>query len=182
MSQQRRAHASVPGDEGAGRRARDAERSPSAPARRSGATSASPRRCSRPRSPRGSPPAAGCGSAPPGSPPTRRLRSSTSPSSARVKKQVIEHLGQLDFLHAKQNVILLGPPGTGKTHISIALGIRACLAGQRVLFRPRPNGSRCWPTRNARASSTTSSAAWSGSRCWSATRSATSRSTPKPRA
>ena len=33
-----------------------------------------------------------------------------------VKKQVIEHLGQLDFLHAKQNVILLGPPGTGKTH------------------------------------------------------------------
>jgi DNA replication protein DnaC len=36
-----------------------------------------------------------------------------------VKKQVIEHLGQLDFLHAKQNVILLGPPGTGKTHISI---------------------------------------------------------------
>src|SRR5579875_741641 len=34
-----------------------------------------------------------------------------------VKKQVIEHLGQLDFLHAKQNVILLGPPGTGKTHL-----------------------------------------------------------------
>jgi DNA replication protein DnaC len=52
-----------------------------------------------------------------------------------VKKQVIEHLGQLDFLHAQQNVILLGPPGTGKTHISIALGVRACLAGQRVLFR-----------------------------------------------
>jgi DNA replication protein DnaC len=51
-----------------------------------------------------------------------------------AKKQVIEHLGQLDFLHARQNVILLGPPGTGKTHISIALGIRACLAGQRVLF------------------------------------------------
>jgi DNA replication protein DnaC len=41
----------------------------------------------------------------------------------------------LDFLHAKQNVILLGPPGTGKTHISIALGVRACLAGQRALFK-----------------------------------------------
>src|SRR3984893_9586911 len=52
-----------------------------------------------------------------------------------VKKQVVEHLGQLDFLHAKENVILLGPPGTGKTHLSIALGVRACLAGQRVLFR-----------------------------------------------
>jgi DNA replication protein DnaC len=51
-----------------------------------------------------------------------------------VKKQVIEHLGQLDFLHGRQNVILLGPPGTGKTHLSIALGVRACLAGQRVQF------------------------------------------------
>ena len=52
-----------------------------------------------------------------------------------VKKTVIEHLGQLDFLHAKQNVILLGPPGTGKTHIAIALGVRACLAAQRVIFK-----------------------------------------------
>jgi DNA replication protein DnaC len=51
-----------------------------------------------------------------------------------VKKQVVEHLGQLDFLHAKQNVILLGPPGTGKTHMAIAVSIRACLAGQRVQF------------------------------------------------
>jgi DNA replication protein DnaC len=52
-----------------------------------------------------------------------------------VRKQVIEHLGQLDFLHARENVVLLGPPGTGKTHIAIALGIRTCLAGHRVLFR-----------------------------------------------
>jgi DNA replication protein DnaC len=47
---------------------------------------------------------------------------------------VIEHLGQLDFLHARENVVLLGPPGTGKTHLAIALSIRACLAGQRVIF------------------------------------------------
>jgi DNA replication protein DnaC len=52
-----------------------------------------------------------------------------------VKKTLIQHLGQLDFLHAKENVILLGPPGTGKTHLAIALSIRACLAGQRVIFR-----------------------------------------------
>jgi DNA replication protein DnaC len=49
-----------------------------------------------------------------------------------VKKTVIEHLGQLDFLHARENVILLGPPGTGKTHLAIALGIRACLAGNQT--------------------------------------------------
>ena len=32
---------------------------------------------------------------------------------------------------------MLGPPGTGKTHLAIALGIRACLAGQRVAVRDR---------------------------------------------
>jgi len=52
-----------------------------------------------------------------------------------VKKTLIQHLGQLDFLHGRENVVLLGPPGTGKTHLSIALGIRACLAGHRVVFR-----------------------------------------------
>jgi DNA replication protein DnaC len=51
-----------------------------------------------------------------------------------VKKTVVEHLGQLDFLHTKDNIVMLGPPGTGKTHLAIAIGIRACLAGQRVVF------------------------------------------------
>ena len=31
-------------------------------------------------------------------------------------------------------MILLGPPGTGKTHLAISVSIRACLAGQRVQF------------------------------------------------
>src|ERR1700759_5758729 len=52
-----------------------------------------------------------------------------------VKKTLIQHLGQLDFLHARENVIMLGPPGTGKTHLAIAISIRACLAGQRVIFK-----------------------------------------------
>jgi DNA replication protein DnaC len=51
-----------------------------------------------------------------------------------IERTVVEHLGQLDFLHGHENVILLGPPGTGKTHLAIALGVRACLAGQRVQF------------------------------------------------
>jgi DNA replication protein DnaC len=51
-----------------------------------------------------------------------------------VKKTVIEHLGQLDFLHAKESIVALGPPGTGKTHLAIAISIRACLAGHRVRF------------------------------------------------
>src|ERR671930_2480297 len=52
-----------------------------------------------------------------------------------IKKTSVLHLGQLDFLAGKENIVLLGPPGTGKTHLAIALGIRACLAGHRVAFR-----------------------------------------------
>ncbi|MDP9347174.1 MAG: IS21-like element helper ATPase IstB [Actinomycetota bacterium] len=52
-----------------------------------------------------------------------------------IPKNAVLHLGQLDFLAGRENVVLLGPPGTGKTHLSIALGIRACLAGHRVAFR-----------------------------------------------
>ena len=52
-----------------------------------------------------------------------------------VKRTIIEHLGQLDFLYARETVILLGPPGTSKTHLAIALGIRACLAGHRAIFK-----------------------------------------------
>ncbi len=51
-----------------------------------------------------------------------------------VKRTIVEHLGQLDFLHGKENVVLLGPPGTGKTHLAIAISIRACTSGHRVAF------------------------------------------------
>jgi DNA replication protein DnaC len=64
-----------------------------------------------------------------------------------IKKTTLLHLAQLDFLHARENVVLLGPPGTGKTHLAIALGIRACLAGQRVAFA----GAGEWVTRLADA-------------------------------
>jgi DNA replication protein DnaC len=51
-----------------------------------------------------------------------------------LKRDVITHLGTLDFIEAKDNVVFLGPPGTGKTHLSIGLGLRACQAGHRVAF------------------------------------------------
>jgi DNA replication protein DnaC len=51
-----------------------------------------------------------------------------------LKREVIAHLGTLDFVAAKDNVIFLGPPGTGKTHLATGIGIRACQAGHRVAF------------------------------------------------
>ncbi len=51
-----------------------------------------------------------------------------------LKREQITHLGTLDFVVGKENVVFLGPPGTGKTHLATGLAIRACQAGHRVLF------------------------------------------------
>src|SRR5947209_14529547 len=51
-----------------------------------------------------------------------------------LKRDTIAHLGTLDFVAARDNVVFLGPPGTGKTHLAIGLAIRACQAGHRLHF------------------------------------------------
>ena len=47
-------------------------------------------------------------------------------------------LKTLDFIKSGQNVILAGNPGTGKTHLAIGLGIKACLSGYKVLYTTVP--------------------------------------------
>ena len=64
-----------------------------------------------------------------------------------LKRELVLHLGTLDFVTAKENAIFLGPPGTGKTHLAIGLAIRACQAGHRVLFATASE----WGTRLAEA-------------------------------
>jgi DNA replication protein DnaC len=51
-----------------------------------------------------------------------------------LRRDLIAHLGGLDFVAGKENVLFLGPPGTGKTHLATGIAIRACQAGHRVLF------------------------------------------------
>lgn len=51
-----------------------------------------------------------------------------------IEKSVIEDLATLRFIHNAENLVLLGPPGVGKSHIAIALGIEAVKAGFSVYF------------------------------------------------
>lgn len=51
-----------------------------------------------------------------------------------LREKEIIALSSLDFIEKKENVIFLGPPGVGKTHLSVALGIKACMAKYRVAF------------------------------------------------
>src|SRR3712207_2685579 len=60
-----------------------------------------------------------------------------------AEKPLVLHLAQLAWIAEAANVCFIGPPGTGKTHLSIALGIKACHAGHRVAF----STAQQWVTR-----------------------------------
>ena len=51
-----------------------------------------------------------------------------------IKRDQIESLAELSFLERKENVVLLGPPGVGKTHLAIGLAIAAAQSGRRVYY------------------------------------------------
>ena len=51
-----------------------------------------------------------------------------------LDRQMVMNLANLSFIDRKENVIFIGPPGVGKTHLAIALGLTACKEGYRVLF------------------------------------------------
>ena len=80
-----------------------------------------------------------------------------------LRREVIAHLSTLDFVISRDNVVFLGPPGTG-----------SCSP-------PPPNGSPGSPTPTTAGGCRPSSPGSAATRCWSSTKWATSRSSPRQR-
>lgn len=53
-----------------------------------------------------------------------------------ITRQKMKELSTLGFLHNRENLLLLGKTGEGKTHLAIAIGKRLCQEGHRTLFLP----------------------------------------------
>ena len=51
-----------------------------------------------------------------------------------IKREQIDALHELSFLDRKENVIFLGPPGVGKTHLAISLAVATAEHGRRVYY------------------------------------------------
>lgn len=63
------------------------------------------------------------------------LRLEELPPDAQKKYKMFK---SLDFINEGKNIILAGSPGTGKSHMSLGLGIKACMEGYKVWFTTVP--------------------------------------------
>lgn len=67
-------------------------------------------------------------------PQTKRLDMFDFSFQPQLNKQELLDLKNLQFMDNQQNILFLGSPGVGKSHLAIALGVEACLQGKRTLF------------------------------------------------
>lgn len=69
-----------------------------------------------------------------GFPMIKRLEEFDFSFQPQIDEKLIRELANLNFIIQHKNVIFLGPPGVGKTHLAIALGIKACQDRKHVMF------------------------------------------------
>ena len=51
-----------------------------------------------------------------------------------VRPEYVKQLASCNFIKRHENLVMIGNPGTGKTHLMTALGVKACLLGWKVIF------------------------------------------------
>jgi len=69
-----------------------------------------------------------------GFPQLKRLEEFDFSYQPQLDEKLILELAKLNFLSEAKNIIFLGPPGVGKTHLAISIGIIACQMRKRVMF------------------------------------------------
>ncbi|MRS02442.1 AAA family ATPase [bacterium] len=67
-------------------------------------------------------------------PQTKSLEEFNFSYQPTINRQMIYGLGTCEFIRKKENIAFIGPPGTGKTHLTVALGVKAVQQGYKVLF------------------------------------------------
>lgn len=67
-------------------------------------------------------------------PSLKRLEDFDFTAQPSLDRRILDELATGRFLHEGRNVVLLGPPGVGKTHLAIGLGVRTAELGHRVYF------------------------------------------------
>jgi len=70
-----------------------------------------------------------------GLPERKTLRDLDWSYNTRLPKRDVLELGTLKFVEAREDLLLLGPPGTGKSHVAKALALLAVERGYKVLYR-----------------------------------------------
>ena len=67
-------------------------------------------------------------------PATKSLDSFDFKAIASLNKALVTELARCEYIERRENIIALGPSGTGKTHVALGLGLAACQKGYKVRF------------------------------------------------
>lgn len=89
-------------------------------------------------------------------PATKTIEDFTFDHVPAATRDLIAHLATTTFIAKRENLVLLGPPGTGKSHLAISLGIKAAEASYPVAFDTATGWIARLATATARAASTAS--------------------------
>ncbi len=79
-------------------------------------------------------------------------------AASSIPKATFDYLSSLEWIRAGENIRLIGPAGTGKSHMLVAMGVARSRQGTGCVTTPPPNSSKRstagWPTTASTKSST----------------------------